>query len=171
MTINLPVSQPASQPAISRHVVMKELQWKAVEIEDPDNAGTAGAAAIAHDISLRVWFNDNSKLRIRGQVALQQNKDGEFRIAYYGQQVAFDTGDQLGCDISSNLQLPDPREWILPKAAKVAGRHTRGRVLVIGFSSGVMFKKLQVVFKITDDHDHGKFFIKTIESIQRDAHN
>jgi hypothetical protein len=56
---------------------MQELEWNAVEIKDPDYAGALGAAAIAHDISLRVWFNDNSKLRISGQVALQQNNDGE----------------------------------------------------------------------------------------------
>jgi hypothetical protein len=52
---------------------------------------------------------------------------------------------------------------VIPKSSKVAGEHTRGRVLLMGFTSGVMFEKLQLVFKIDNGNDHGKFFIKTLK--------
>jgi hypothetical protein len=129
-----------------------------------------GATAQAFDISLRVWYNDRSTLRLRGDVALRCNlATGEYRIDYEGEQLAFAAGHRLGCRISSSLVLPNPTTWTIPKPGKVAGEHTRGRVLVIGFH-GVMLEKLQIVFRITDDgNDHGKFFIKTLESIRRAA--
>jgi hypothetical protein len=134
------------------------------------DAEAMGATATAYDTSLRVWFNDDRKLRVRGQVTLQHNLvSGEFRIAYHGQQVNFYSGNPLRLTVSSSLLLPHPTEWVLPKGSKVAGNTTKGRVFVMGFASGVMFQKLQVAFKITEDNDQGKFFIRSIERIQRDV--
>jgi hypothetical protein len=133
-------------------------------------AAALGATATAHDIAMRVWFNNGTKLRLCGRVTLQYKAlSGEFRLAYYGQHVDFHTGDLLHSTLASSLLLPNPSEWVIPKAAKVAGQHTRARVMVMGFTSGAMFEKLQLVFKVADCNDHGKFFIKTIERIKRNS--
>jgi hypothetical protein len=150
-----------------RHVDSMMDQWQDVVHLDPE---AKGATAAAYDTSLRVWFNDDRKLRLRGQLTLQHNPfSGEFRIAYYGQQVNFYSGTPMQLTLSSSLLLPHPREWVLPPARKAAGKNTKGRVFVMGFSSGVMFEKLQVAFIITDGNDQGKHFIRTIERIQRDV--
>jgi hypothetical protein len=145
-------------------------QWKTILHMDP---GALGAYATAYDISLRVWYRDDSKLRMRGQVTLQYRAStGEFRIVYVGKQLEFATGVHFGSTVESSLVLPPPTEWILPKKApKVSGRHTKGRVLVIGFTHGrgIMVDKLQIVFRITDTNDHGKFFIRTISCIRQAA--
>jgi hypothetical protein len=141
--------------------------WQDVVHFDPE---PVGATATAYDTSMRVWYNDGRLLRLRGQITLQTNaSSNEFRIVYHGQQLNFYSGVPLRLTLSSSLLLPHPSEWIIPKARKYAGRHTRGRVLLIGFSSGVMFEKLQVTFMLTDGNDQGKYFIRTIERIQREV--
>jgi hypothetical protein len=39
---------------------------------------------------------------------------------------------------------------------------------MMGFSSGVMFEKLQLVIKIVESNDHGKYLIRTLERIQQE---
>jgi hypothetical protein len=141
-------------------------QWITVAHIDE---GAMGAEATAIDISLWVWYHDGSNLRVRGRASLQYNLAGQLRITYYGEQLSFLTGARLGHTVDSSILLPKPTEWVLPKkAAKVMGEHTRGRVLVIGFT-GIMVEKLQIAFRITDNADHGKFFIRTISHIQHAA--
>jgi hypothetical protein len=131
----------ASEERITTNRMNRRDQWNNVVYEEE---GSLGAVAIAFDISLRIWYIDDSKLRMRGQVALQHNAStGAFRMSYYGVQVAFATGDELAT-ITSSLVLPNPTEWLLPKASKVSGKHTKGRVLLMGFTSGAC-EKLQLV--------------------------
>jgi hypothetical protein len=83
------------------------------------DAEAMGSTATAYDTSLRVCFNDDRKLRLQGQVTVQHNVvSGEIRIAYYGQQVDFHSGNPLRLTLSSSLLLPHPSEWLLGNTQK-----------------------------------------------------